>query len=121
MPNPTRDLRQHKVRTPRSRQSDELKARVQAGARIIELQEALAVRVSELEEALSRVKLLQGLLPICAYCKRVRNDGDYWQQVESYVSEHSEARFSHGICPECFDQNVKPQLSELNRRRSNTG
>ena len=100
---------------------DELKARVQAGARIVELQEALATRVSELEEALSRVKLLQGLLPICAYCKRVRNDGDYWQQVESYVSEHSEARFSHGICPECFDQNVKPQLSELERRRSNTG
>ncbi len=100
---------------------DELKARVQAGARIVELQEALAVRVSELEEALSRVKLLQGLLPICAYCKRVRNDDDYWQQVESYVSEHSEARFSHGICPECFDQNVKPQLSELHRRRSNNG
>ena len=100
---------------------DELKARVQAGARIVELQEALATRVIELEEALSRVKLLQGLLPICAYCKRVRNDGDYWQQVESYVSEHSEARFSHGICPECFDQNVKPQLSKLNRRRSNTG
>ena len=100
---------------------EELRARVQAGARILELQDALAERVRELQEAISRVKLLQGLLPICSYCKRVRNDGDYWQQVESYVSEHSEARFSHGICPECYESNVRPQLSDLARRRRSNG
>jgi DNA-binding response OmpR family regulator len=92
---------------------DELRARVQAGTRILELQEELAGRVRELEEAMSRVKLLQGLLPICAYCKRVRNDENYWQQVESYVSDHSEARFSHGICPSCYESVVRPELSKL--------
>jgi len=93
---------------------EELRARVQAGVRILTLQASLAARVRELEEALGRVKTLQGLLPICSYCKRVRNDGDYWQQVESYVSDHSDARFSHGICPDCYDSVVRPQLETLN-------
>jgi CheY-like chemotaxis protein len=92
---------------------EELRARVQAGARILTLQASLASRVRELEEALARVKTLQGLLPICSYCKRVRNDGDYWQQVESYVSDHSDARFSHGICPDCYESVVRPQLETL--------
>jgi sigma-B regulation protein RsbU (phosphoserine phosphatase) len=92
---------------------EELRARVQAGVRIVELQASLAARVKELEEAIRRVKTLQGLLPICSYCKRVRNDGDYWQQVESYVSDHSDARFSHGICPDCYESVVKPQLQTL--------
>ena len=92
---------------------EELRARLQAGIRIVTLQAALALRVHELEEALSRVRTLQGLLPICSYCKRVRNDGDYWQQVESYVSDHSDARFSHGICPDCYDSVVRPQLESL--------
>jgi DNA-binding response OmpR family regulator len=92
---------------------EELRARVQAGTRIVELQQELAGRVHELEDAMSRVKLLQGLLPICSYCKRVRKDENYWQQVESYVSDHSEARFSHGICPPCYEKVVKPQLSGL--------
>ena len=92
---------------------DELRARVQAGTRIVDLQQELAGRVRELEDALSRVKLLQGLLPICSYCKRVRKDENYWQQVESYVSDHSEARFSHGICPPCYEKVVRPQLSSL--------
>jgi phosphoserine phosphatase RsbU/P len=93
---------------------EELRARLQAGIRIVTLQEALALRVRELEEALGRVRTLQGLLPICSYCKRVRNDGDYWQQVESYVSDHSDARFSHGICPDCYESVVRPQLASLN-------
>jgi len=58
-------------------------------------------RVKDLEEALARVRQLQGLLPICAWCKKVRRDQNYWQSVESYVTEHTDARFSHGICPEC--------------------
>ena len=61
----------------------------------------LADRVRELEDALARVKQLQGLLPICAWCKKVRDDQNYWQAVEGYVADHSEVRFSHGICPDC--------------------
>jgi PAS domain S-box-containing protein len=57
--------------------------------------------VGELQAALAQVKTLSGILPICAWCKKVRNDTGYWQQVESYVRDHSEAQFSHGICPEC--------------------
>jgi len=96
----------------------ELKARVQVGQRILELQDKLAQRVGELEVALSRVKTLQGLLPICSYCKKVRNDGNYWQQVESYISEHSEAIFSHSICPDCYKEFAEPQLKELKERQA---
>ena len=61
-------------------------------------------RVREVEEALSRVKQLQGLLPICSYCKKIRDDQNYWHQVESYVRKHTDARFSHGICPDCTEK-----------------
>ncbi len=74
---------------------------------MIKLQEALADRVHELQRALSRVKQLQGLLPICAYCKKIRNDQNYWTQVEDYISNHADVEFSHGICPECFSQVMK--------------
>jgi hypothetical protein len=62
------------------------------------------------EQALLEVKALRGLLPVCSYCKKVRNDGNYWEQIESYVSQHSDAQFSHGICPDCRDGVVKEQL-----------
>jgi len=94
---------------------DELRARVQVGIRVLDLQGALAQRVRELEEALSRVKTLQGLLPICSYCKKIRDDRNYWQQVEGYISDHSEAQFSHGICPECYQRYVQPELDRLHR------
>lgn len=57
--------------------------------------------VAELQEALANVKVLKGLLPICAWCGRVRDDNGYWDRVESYVEQHTDARFTHGICPEC--------------------
>lgn len=66
-----------------------------------ELGERVRARTLELEEALSQVKRLHGLLPICAWCKRVRDDSDYWHSVEDYISSRSEAQFSHSICPEC--------------------
>jgi DNA-binding response OmpR family regulator len=81
---------------------EELRARVQVGVRVLTLQERLAERVAELQAALSNVKQLHGLLPICSYCKRIRGDDQYWQQVESYIAERSEAQFSHGICPSCY-------------------
>ena len=96
---------------------DELRARVQVGANVVELQQSLAERVLELEAALMQVKQLQGILPICSYCKHVRNDQNYWQQVESYVSEHSAAKFSHSIYPTCYEAVVKPQLEQ--RRSEN--
>jgi DNA-binding response OmpR family regulator len=89
---------------------DELHARVQVGERVVHLQKALAERVRQLEEALAKVRVLQGLLPICLYCKKIRDDQNYWQQVDKYVADHSEARFSHGICPDCYERVVKPEL-----------
>jgi DNA-binding response OmpR family regulator len=91
----------------------ELKARISAGERILRLQAELASRVKELELALTNVKLLQGLLPICCYCKKIRDDKNYWQQVDTYVADHSEAQFTHGICPDCRDKIVKPELERL--------
>ena len=88
----------------------ELRARVHVGVRVLDLQSSLAERVHALEKALKHVKQLRGLLPICMYCKKIRNDGDYWQQVESYISDHSEAEFSHGICPECYEKLLKSEL-----------
>jgi hypothetical protein len=72
----------------------------------IDLQSASEVErdllVQELQGALASVKSLSGLLPICANCKKIRDDTGYWSQVESYVMSHSDARFTHGICPECI-------------------
>jgi sigma-B regulation protein RsbU (phosphoserine phosphatase) len=96
--------------------TSELRARIKVGERILELQSNLAMRVEELEEALTRVKQLQGLLPICSYCKKIRDDQNYWQQVESYISKHSEAQFSHGICPDCYTQFVTPDIERLKSR-----
>ena len=88
---------------------EELEARLSVAARVVQLQQRLADRVSELEEAISRVRQLQGLLPICAYCKRIRDDQNYWNQVESYIAEHLDVRFSHGICPSCLETVLKEE------------
>jgi phosphoserine phosphatase RsbU/P len=82
----------------------ELLARVTVGERMLTLQRALAQRVQELEAALAQIRTLQGMLPICATCKKIRDDEGYWHQVESYVSAHSGAVFTHGICPDCLAQ-----------------
>jgi len=95
----------------------ELKARIQAGVRIVELQTSLASRVRELEDALANIKQLQVLLPICSYCKKIRDDQNYWQKVEEYISQHLEVRFSHGVCPECYEKIVKPDLKKISIRQ----
>jgi phosphoserine phosphatase RsbU/P len=95
---------------------DELRARVGVGIRMLTLQQKLAERVDELEAALSNVKQLRGLLPICSYCKRIRGDDQYWQQVEGYIAEHSNAQFSHGICPACY-ATVSAEIDDMARRR----
>jgi tetratricopeptide (TPR) repeat protein len=77
----------------------------------------LAAQIKELEEALSQVKQLQSLLPICSYCKSIRDDDNYWQSVEGYISKNTGTEFSHGICPGCYEKVVKPQLEEMERNR----
>jgi PAS domain S-box-containing protein len=67
---------------------------------------------SELEDAIGRVTQLQGLLPICSYCKKIRDDHNYWHQVERYIASHSEARFTHGVCPECWKAVVQPEFQK---------
>ncbi len=98
--------------------ADELRARVAVGVRVLSLQESLAERVAELQSALTNVKQLRGLLPICSYCKRIRGDDQYWQQVEGYIAEHSDAQFSHGICPACY-KTVSDELDAAARARAN--
>ena len=83
---------------------DELRARIRVGERVVSLQRGLASRVRALEDALEQVKRLQGLLPICAWCKRIRNDRNYWQGVTEYLTEYTDTRFTHGICPDCRTQ-----------------
>jgi sigma-B regulation protein RsbU (phosphoserine phosphatase) len=95
---------------------DELRARLQVGERMVALQNSLADRVVELENALKQVKQLQGLLPMCSYCKRIRDDHNYWLQVEEYITDHSDARFSHGICPDCLKGTVKALVEEEVRK-----
>ncbi len=91
----------------------ELLARVKIGAQMVELQQALTQHVQELEVALVNVKQLSGLLPICSYCKKIRDDQNYWERVEAYVTRHSEAQFSHSICPQCYEEIVKPEMLRL--------
>lgn len=88
----------------------ELQVRVGVGKRVVELQSTLAGRINELQEALAHIKTLQGILPICMYCKKIRNDKQYWQKLESYIAQHSNAEFSHGICPACYKKHVLPSL-----------
>jgi DNA-binding response OmpR family regulator len=69
--------------------------------------EVLLRRKQELEETLGRVKRLEGFLSICMFCKKIRTDDDAWQQLERYISEHTDAVFSHGLCPACFEEQDK--------------
>lgn len=82
----------------------ELRARVDVGRRMIEMQDRLTTKVQELQQAFDEIKTLQGILPICSFCKKIRDDKGYWNQVEAYFSRHSGAQFSHSICPECAEK-----------------
>ncbi|HXY35581.1 MAG TPA: response regulator [Planctomycetaceae bacterium] len=80
----------------------ELQSRLRVGERMVALQAQLAERIRELQYAMARIHELQELIPICSYCKKVRDDGNYWQQVESYLAARAGVHFSHGVCPECY-------------------
>jgi phosphoserine phosphatase RsbU/P len=80
---------------------EELRARLHVGCRVLQLQTALADKIRDLESAVDHIRVLRGIIPICAYCKSIRDDKGAWQQMEQYVRNHSEAEFSHGMCPAC--------------------
>jgi DNA-binding response OmpR family regulator len=87
---------------------EELKVRVDSGLRVLALEQSLhekikeeEILVGELKAALDQVQKLSGMLPICATCKKIRDDKGYWNKIETYICEHSEAKFTHGMCPDC--------------------
>lgn len=85
----------------------ELAARLGVAVRTRQLQLNLATRIVELEVALATIKRLRNILPMCAWCKKIRNDENYWQQVEEYLAQNSETKVTHGICPQCFEKTLR--------------
>ncbi len=75
--------------------------------------------IKELQSALAEVRTLREFLPICSYCKKVRDDQNYWLQIENYISVHTSTQFSHGICPDCYE-NLVPQIEKLKQRIGDT-
>ena len=80
-----------------------LLARIRSGERVLALEERLEDRITALEKTLEEVRQLKRLLPICMYCKKIRDDDDYWQEIESYIHVRTGTDFSHGICPDCLE------------------
>jgi CheY-like chemotaxis protein len=104
----------------------EVIARVRNGQRTLKLERSLAARITELEQALEEGRQLKRLmLPICAYCKKVRDDSDYWQEIESYIHEHTGTDFTHGVCPACMERVQREEFGKLPRaaamKKSSTG
>lgn len=74
--------------------------------------------IEELREVIAEVKTLKQFLPLCSYCRKVRDDQNYWSEIENYISKQTGTKFSHGICPECYESNVVPQLAEFKKKTS---
>lgn len=89
----------------------ELIARVEVGRRMVEMQDTLVNRLEELRKAISEIKTLRGMLPMCSRCKKIRDDKGYWNQMEVYIRNHTDAEFSHGLCPDCIKV-LYPDLDE---------
>lgn len=96
---------------------EELHARIRVGQRVVELQDALCRQVKELQEASQHIKVLQGILPICCFCHKIRSDEQSWQLIDHYIAEHSNAQFSHGVCPDCLEKHY----GEFSKTASNRG
>jgi DNA-binding response OmpR family regulator len=97
----------------------EFLARIQAGERIKRAEDALREKerqqqtlISQLEEALAEIKTLKGCIPICATCKKIRDDEGFWNHLEAYISKHTDATFTHGICPTCLEQ-AKTEMKKV--------
>lgn len=85
----------------------ELQARLNAAERFVKMNQELLTKVEELKKTLEHVKVLQGIIPICMHCHKIRNDKESWQKMEKYIEAHSEVEFSHDICPKCLYKNRK--------------
>ncbi len=90
-------------------QVEEVLARVKMHLKMMYMQKSLALKNAQLEDALDQIQILQGIIPICARCKKIRDDQGIWNQIEKYIEAHSEAFFSHGLCPECSHAMYKDQ------------
>jgi CheY-like chemotaxis protein len=82
-------------------EENDLRIAIEVGLYRARLEKEREKLLRELQEAMSKIKTLSGLIPICAWCKKIRNDQGYWQTVEHYIEEHSQAEFTHGMCPDC--------------------
>jgi len=82
----------------------EMQARLGVGKRVLDLQNSLHNKISELNDALDHIKTLQGIIPICMHCHKIRSDGEAWEKIDSYLEKNTDAEFSHGLCPECLDK-----------------
>lgn len=83
------------------------------------LEQKVEERTAKLKESIAQIKVLSGLLPICASCKKIRDDQGYWKQIESYIRDHSEAKFSHGICPDCAKELYPEEYADLFPEKDN--
>ncbi len=92
-----------------------LTARLYAAKRVIDLERSLASRVAELEEAIHEIATLRTLLPICTYCKSIRDDEQAWADIEEYFHKHEQTDFTHSICPPCYENRIRPMLDEFKR------
>ena len=95
-----------------------LTARLHAAERVIDLERSLAQRVTELEDALHEIATLRKLLPICSYCKNVRDeDTQTWSDIEEHLHHHEQTDFTHSVCPTCYDDRIRPMLDDFKRER----
>ncbi len=92
--------------------NNELKARLRVAERMIALQDKLNSKIDQLRDAIEHVTTLQGILPICMHCHKIRTDDQAWERLESYIELHSDARFSHGLCPECMNKHYSKDLPD---------
>ncbi|HZJ15033.1 MAG TPA: response regulator transcription factor [Chthoniobacteraceae bacterium] len=90
----------------------QLLARLRCGERVLSLENRCLQRIEELEVALEEVRQLKRLLPICMYCKKIRDDNDYWQEIEAYIHTQTGTDFSHGVCPNCMEKALQGILSD---------
>jgi CheY-like chemotaxis protein len=90
----------------------DLRIAIEVGLYRAKLESEREALIKELQEALAKIKTLSGLIPICAWCKKIRDDKGYWQAVEKYISEHSQAEFTHGMCPDCYNKAMAEMDSE---------
>jgi DNA-binding response OmpR family regulator len=99
---------------------DELRARIKVGERVIQLQTVLHKQIQSLKDALTHIKTLQGILPVCSSCHRIRNDQESWERIEKYITEHSDAQLSHTVCPECMSTLYPEYYQKINNAQSSS-